>query len=146
MLRMPSTLPRPAIDWSGPPGLSVAFTSDGPRCELSLAGRLDAYSLVALRAQVDQISLEPFDEIDVHVDDLTEVDKAGLAVLTQLRALAEARGARFRIDGVRETIRRWLPSRTPAAAAIGDDRSGRSERPAHAEATVTAISPRTSRW
>lgn len=102
MLQAPSTLSRPRTDWAGPPGLSVAFTFEGQCCQLSLAGRLDAYSLVALHAQTDQFSLEPFDEIVVRVDALTEIDRAGLTALTELQALAESRGALFRFDGVKE--------------------------------------------
>ncbi len=92
----------------------MAFTFEGSRCELSLAGRLDAYSLVALRAQADQLALEPFDEIVVHVDELTELDRTGLAALTELQTLTEERGARFRIDGVSATIGDWLAKVVPA--------------------------------
>lgn len=83
-----------------PARLSVAFTFDGPRCDLWLVGRLDAYSSVALQAQADQFGCEPFEEIVVHADELQALDETGTATLAALRHRIEERGARFRIDGM----------------------------------------------
>jgi anti-anti-sigma regulatory factor len=89
---------------SATPRLSVAFTFDGPRCELSLVGRLDAYSLVALQTQVDQFWLEPFEEVVVRVGGLRQLDDLGVTELARLRELVEGRGGRFRLVGMTEPI------------------------------------------
>lgn len=96
-----SRLPSPS-NLSGAPHLSVALTVDGSCCELWLSGRLDTYSLVALRSQIDQCCAEPFEEVVVHLDQLDELDDTGLAELSAMKTLVEERGAQFRLDGVWE--------------------------------------------
>ncbi len=93
-----STLRCPSADFSAPPQLSVALTFDGSCCELWLTGRLDTYSLVALRAQIGQCCVEPFEEVIVHLDELFELDDIGLAELSSMRTLVEEGGARFRLE------------------------------------------------
>jgi anti-anti-sigma factor len=94
----------PPTDLSGAPQLSVALTFDGSCCELWLTGRLDTYSLVALRAQIDQCCAEPFEEVVVHLHELDELDELGLAALSAMQSRVEEGGARFRLDGMRETV------------------------------------------
>ncbi len=93
-----------STDLSGAPRLSVALTFDGSRCELWLSGRLDTYSLVALRAQIDQCCAEPFEEVVVHLEELEEPDELGLAALSAMKARVEEGGARFRLDGMTEPV------------------------------------------
>jgi anti-anti-sigma regulatory factor len=105
MLLLESSVPtRPSTDLSGAPRLSVALTFDGSRCELWLSGRLDTYSLVALRAQIDQCCAEPFEEVVVHLDELDGPDELVRSALSAMQARVEEGGARFRLDGMREPV------------------------------------------
>jgi anti-anti-sigma regulatory factor len=98
------TLTSPVTDLSGAPRLSVALTFDDSCCQLWLTGRLDTFSLVALRAQIDQCCAEPFEEVVVHLDELDELDELGLAALSAMRTRIEEGGARFRVDGMSEVV------------------------------------------
>lgn len=105
MLLLESSTPiSPSTDLSGAPQLSVALTFDGSRCELWLSGRLNTYSLVALRAQIDQCCAEPFEEVVVHLDELDELEELGLAALSAMQTRVEEGGARFRLEGMGEPV------------------------------------------
>jgi hypothetical protein len=102
-------------------GLSVGLTFEGSRGELWLAGRLDAYSVVALRAQVDQLRLVPCRDLVVHVEHLEDLDADGLSTLSSLRAVADEHGARFRIEGMRG----------PIPSCLRDERAGEGQGERH---------------
>lgn len=109
MLLLESSTPTsPSIDLSGAPQLSVALTFDGLCCELWLSGRLDTYSLIALRTQIDQCCAEPFEEVVVHLDELDQPGELGLAALSAMQARVEEGGARFRLDGMGEPVPIYL--------------------------------------
>ncbi|HXW38223.1 MAG TPA: hypothetical protein VEJ44_00900 [Acidimicrobiales bacterium] len=101
----------------------MTFAFDGGRGDVWLAGCLDAYSLVALQAGVDQFWVEPFDEVVVHLRDLMEVDSSGLDELFRLRTLVEDRGARFRMDGSTQPVTARLRPRSAAQRGAPAGRS-----------------------
>jgi anti-anti-sigma regulatory factor len=126
------------------PRLSVTFTFEGSRCELWLAGRLDAFSLVALRAQVDQFSVEPFEELVVHLQELETLDETGAAALTSLRLLVEEQGARLRLDGIEGPIPEYVSG---SATGTGDDRrQADPTSPLSADRLVRAAYDRVTRY
>lgn len=118
------TAARPYRDRSDSARFTVAFLCEGARCELWLAGRLDAFSRVALQAQVDQFTLEPFEELVVHGDQLDHVDLVAEDALRGLCAVAEEHGATCRIVGLTAT---GPPGRPPP------DPMGRARSPVDAE-------------
>jgi len=68
-------------------------------CTLTMRGRLDADSVIALDTQLEQLASERFEEIVVDVRELHCLDASGRAGLERLATQAEQRGALLRVVG-----------------------------------------------
>ena len=86
------TRPR-TMDAETPPRLRLVLTTRDGRCLLSMAGYLDAVSVVAVETEHEQLLRADFDEVVIDVAGLTHIDESGAVALAQL-------WARLRNDGV----------------------------------------------
>jgi anti-anti-sigma factor len=79
--------------------LAIIGYASGPVCTLTMRGRLDADSVIALDTQLEQLASDRFEEIVVDIRELHGIDASGRAGLDRLAAQAEQRGTRLRVVG-----------------------------------------------
>jgi anti-anti-sigma factor len=79
--------------------LAIIGSVSGPVCTLTMRGRLDADSVIALDTQLEQLASERFEEIVVDIRELHGLDASGRAGLERLAVQAEQRGAVLRVVG-----------------------------------------------
>jgi len=87
--------------WATQPAARLAIIGAvfGPVYRLTMRGRLDADSVIALDTQLEQLASEQFEEIVVDIRELHELDASGRAGLERLTTQAEQRGAVLHIVG-----------------------------------------------
>ena len=70
--------------------------------EIALSGRLDADGVAGVWSEATRQAASPGRALTVAATDVDYCDVSGMAFLVQLRALAEAAGATFRLEGLSE--------------------------------------------
>jgi ABC-type transporter Mla MlaB component len=71
----------------------LTLSYQDPECTLSLAGSLDADSIIALESQFDQLSSGRFERVVLDVSRLPRLDQAGTRCLARLGDLLLSQGA-----------------------------------------------------
>lgn len=80
-------------------GLTLTLMYQGPDCTLTLAGSLDADSVIALESQFDQFESSRFERVVFDVSRLYRLDRAGARSLARLGELLSAQGAEISLAG-----------------------------------------------
>lgn len=86
-------------DAPNPVGLVTSLYEAGSVTVLSLAGALEATSLAAMEAQIDQIACTDCRHLVVEASRLTAIDTFGVDALVALASTVRDRGGQLRVRG-----------------------------------------------